>query len=119
MQPSTQSVTTDKVPPFDCPTFEKRVYECRAEFTQAYGATPLAKIVQGNTPEEKAQAVDNTLRILKNLKQSPCNAPPWSNLAIRDPEWQVRYNKSDADAPCAVWGECAGKAFGLPMTQSR
>tara|TARA_B100000674_G_C37633750_1_gene820067 strand:+ start:259 stop:681 length:423 start_codon:yes stop_codon:yes gene_type:complete len=106
----------EQAPPFDCPTFEKRVYECKAEFTLAYGGTKLADIVKGNTPEEKAKAIQNALDIQKRIKQSPCKAHAWGDLANKDPKWQIRYNKCKADAPCAEWGKCVGEALGKPMT---
>ncbi len=105
------------VTPFDCTNFEKRVYECSAEFTAAYGSTELAKRINGNTPEEKAASIVKVLEMVKNIEgQNACDMPAWGNLAGKDPKWQERYNKCKADAPCAEWGKCVGEALGQPMT---
>ena len=106
------------VAPFDCSTFEKRVYECSAEFSAAYSRTESATRVRGNTPEEKAAAIVNVLEMVKKLEgQNACsNIPVWGNLAGKDPKWQERYNKCKADAPCAEWGKCVADALGQPLT---
>ena len=101
--------------PFDCATFEARVYECQEAFSLAYGKTMLADLVLGGTPEEKAQSIRTALEMQKTLKQSPCKAPAWGDLSKRDPAWHARYDACDPTAPCDVWGACVGTALGTPM----
>ena len=105
-----------EAPPFECATFEKRVYECSEEFSLGYVGTEFGKRTVGKTPEEKANAIKKVLKIVKSVdSQNACNVPAWGNLAEKGPHWQVRYNKCKADAPCAEWGKCVGEALGAPL----
>jgi hypothetical protein len=114
---SSNAKNAEAAVPFDCDSFEKRVYECSAEFTATYGGTKFAERIQGDTPADKAATILKVLNMVKNIDgQSACNMPAWGNLAEKDPKWQVRYNKCKADTPCAEWGKCIGEALGTPMT---